>query len=30
MIKVKSPKQLDIFDPWSFLTPKRRRMLDAG
>jgi len=30
MIKVKSPKQRDIFDPWSFLTPKRRRMLDAG
>ena len=30
MIRVKSPKQLDIFDPWSFLTPKRRRMLDAG
>ena len=30
MIKVKSPKQRDIFDPWSFLTPKRRKMLDAG
>ncbi len=30
MIKVKSPKQRDIFDPWSFLTPKRRQMLDAG
>ncbi len=30
MIKVKNPNQLDIFDPWDFLTPKRRRMLDAG
>jgi len=30
MIKVKSPKQRDIFDPWDFLTPKRRQMLDAA
>lgn len=30
MIKVKDPNQLDIFDPWAFLTPKRRQMLDAG
>ena len=30
MIKLKNPNQLDIFDPWDFLTPKRRRMLDAG
>lgn len=30
MRKVINPKQLDIFDPWDFLTPKRRRMLDAG
>jgi len=30
MIKVKSPNQLNIFDPWDFLTPKRRQMLDAG
>jgi len=30
MRKVKNPNQLDIFDPWDFLTPKRRRMLDAG
>jgi len=29
MIKIKHPKQLDIFDPWAFLTPKRRQMLDA-
>jgi hypothetical protein len=30
MIKVKNPNQLDIFDPWDFLTPKRRQMLDSG
>lgn len=30
MIKVKSPKQRDILDPWDFLTSKRRQMLDAG
>ena len=30
MIKVKNPNQLDIFDPWAFLTPKRRQMLDSG
>ncbi len=30
MIKVKNPNQLNIFDPWDFLTPKRRQMLDAG
>ena len=30
MIKVKNPNQRDIFDPWGFLTPKRRQMLDAG
>jgi hypothetical protein len=30
MIKIKSPNQLDIFDPWAFLTPKRRQMLDSG
>ena len=28
MIKVKNPNQLNIFDPWDFLTPKRRNMLD--
>ena len=26
MIKVKNPNQLNIFDPWNFLTPKRRQM----
>ena len=30
MINVKNPNQLNIFDPWDFLTPKRRRMLDLG
>jgi hypothetical protein len=30
MIKVKDPNQFDIFDPWAFLTPKRRQLLDAG
>lgn len=30
MIKVKDPNQLDIFDPWSFLTPKQRQLLDNG
>lgn len=30
MIKVKNPNQLNIFDPWDFLTPKRRQMLESG
>lgn len=30
MIKVKNPNQLNSFDLRAFLTPKRRRMLDAG
>ena len=30
MIKVNNPNQLNIFDPWAFVTPKRRQMLDAG
>ena len=30
MRNVINPNQLDIFDPWDFLTPKRRQMLDAG
>ena len=30
MIKVKDPNQLEIFDPWAFLTPKRRQLLDSG
>ena len=30
MRKVKNPNQLNIFDPWEFLTPKRRQMLETG
>ena len=30
MLNIKNPNQLNIFDPWEFLTPKRRRMLDDG
>ena len=30
MIRIKDHKQLDMFDPWRFLSPKRRRMLDEG
>lgn len=30
MIKVKNPNQLNIFDPWDWLTPKRRQMLEDG
>ncbi len=30
MIKVNPPNQLNIFDPWDFVTPKRRKMLDNG
>jgi len=28
MIKIKSRKQQHLFDPWQFLSPKRRKMLD--
>jgi hypothetical protein len=28
MIRIKDHKQLDMFDPWDFLSPKRRRMLE--
>ena len=28
MIRIKDHKQRDLFDPWSFLSPKRRQMLD--
>ncbi len=30
MIHMQNPKQLYIFDPCSSISPKRRRMLDAG
>ena len=28
MIHIKDHKQLDLFDPWRFLSPKRRQLLD--
>jgi len=28
MLTVKNPNQLNIFDPWEFVTPKRRNLLD--
>jgi hypothetical protein len=30
MYKMKSPNQLDIFDPWDHLTPKQRQLLEVG
>lgn len=30
MIKANNPNQLNIFDPWDFLSPKRRQMLDSS
>jgi len=30
MIQIKDHKQRDIFDPWHFISPKRRRMLDES
>jgi hypothetical protein len=30
MLRIKNPKQMNIFDPWYLLTPKRRQLLDAG
>ena len=30
MLHIKNPNQLNILDPWEFLTPKRREMLDNG
>ena len=28
MVRIKDPKQQHLFDPWDFLSPKRRQMLD--
>jgi len=28
MLRVKSRKQQHLFDPWQFMSPKRRKMLD--
>lgn len=30
MIHIKDQKQNDLFDPWSFLSPKRRELLDQS
>ena len=30
MIRIKNHKQQDLFDPWSFLSPKRRKLLDQS
>jgi hypothetical protein len=30
MVRIKDHKQQQIFDPWAYLSPKRRRMLDEG
>ena len=30
MINMQNPNQRYIFDPWSMISPKRRRLLDAG
>jgi gas vesicle protein len=30
MIRIKDHKQMPLFDPWHFLSPKRRRMLDES
>ncbi len=30
MINVKDHRQMNIFDPWGFLSPKRREMLDKS
>jgi len=30
MITIKDHKQQELFDPWAFLSPKRRQILDEG
>lgn len=30
MIRIKDHKQQHLFDPWAYLSPKRRRMLEEG
>ena len=30
MVRIKDPKQQHLFDPWDFLSPKRRKMLDES
>ena len=30
MFKINNHKQMELFDPWDFLSPKRRRLLDES
>lgn len=30
MIRIKNQKQMELFDPWAYLGPKRRRLLDQS
>ena len=30
MIHIRDPRQRDLIDPWRFLSPKRRKLLDAS
>lgn len=30
MLRIKNHKQQELFDPWAFLSPKRRKMLEHG
>ena len=30
MLHIKSPKQMELFDPWAYLGPKRRKRLDQS
>ena len=30
MIRIKDHKQRELFDPWSFLSPKRRQLLEQS
>ncbi len=30
MIRIKDHKQMELFDPWAFLSPKRRQLLDQS
>ncbi|MBN1833634.1 MAG: hypothetical protein JW896_16140 [Deltaproteobacteria bacterium] len=30
MLHIKDPRQKDLFDPWRFLSPKRRELLDQS
>ena len=30
MIRIKNHKQAELFDPWAFLSPKRRQLLEES